>query len=210
LNEINKNIYNLENILPADISGWNGKSNIFCDLIRNIKPSIIVEVGTWKGQSAITMGECVKRLGINTEIYCIDTWLGALEFWTGPLSSSPERDLMLKNGYPSVYYQFISNVIHSNLQDIINPLPMTSLIGARYLKQNNKKADLIYIDASHCYEDVKSDIAAYYSLLSDSGKIFGDDYGDAWSGVVQAVDEFSKDNNLKLNIIDNFWIISKE
>ena len=53
MNIINNEIYNLENILPEDSHGWNGNNSIFESLIEECKPSIIIEVGTWKGQSAI-------------------------------------------------------------------------------------------------------------------------------------------------------------
>ncbi len=211
MNAISRDIYDFTDLLPPDFQGWNGLSPWFEYLINEVKPTTIIEVGTWKGQSAINMGNVVKKLGLETTLYCVDTWLGALEFWTGDESKTPERNLLLKNGYPSIYYQFLSNVIHSGLQDIIVPFPNTSLIGARYFKKIGQSADLIYIDASHEYEDILADIIAYFPILKVGGIMFGDDYISYWSGVVRAVNEFSQMNNLKLQITpsDNFWIIQK-
>lgn len=210
MNKINNNIYDNLSLLPIDIQGWNGLSKIFHVLIEETKPSLIIEVGTWKGQSAINMANFCKENNMNTKIWCVDTWLGALEFW-GEFKNSKERNLLLKNGYPQIYYQFISNVVLSGVKDYIVPFPTTSLIGARYFRENNIKSKLIYIDASHEYEDVKMDINEYYKLLDNGGIIFGDDY-ESWIGVKKSVNEFVETNNLKdrLTIYENnFWVIRK-
>ena len=208
MNHTNQNIYNDLELLPLDLQGWNGNSQVFGDIIAEIRPSTIVEVGTWKGQSAINMGKVIKELSLSSKIYCIDTWLGAVEFLT-TMKDTPERDLKLKNGYPQVYYQFLSNVIHNSLDDVIIPIPNTSITGAKYLKYYGIVPQLVYIDASHEKEDVLADIEAYFSLLDSGGMIFGDDYIN-WEGVRQAVDEFAAHKSVELQILENnFWVIKK-
>jgi hypothetical protein len=209
MNTIDKSIYNNLNLLPPDFSGWNGNKLIFKELIEKIRPTTIIEVGTWKGQSAITMGKSVKECGLNTTIHCVDTWLGAIEFWTSGKNTS-ERNLLTVNGYPQVYYQFISNIVHNNLQDIILPFPNTSENGYRYFKYNNIKAQMIYIDASHEEDDVYKDLNNYYELLENNGIMFGDDYQKDWPGVINSVNRFVQEKNTQLEIIDNnFWVIKK-
>jgi hypothetical protein len=208
------NLINLKDInyIPEyqlDLGGWNGNSNVFKQLIEFKKPQIIVEVGTWKGQSALNMANIIKNLNLQTKIYCIDTWLGAEEFWTW-MKDTSDRNLLLKNGYPQIYYQFLSNVFHTKNQDIITPIPNTSHIGSIILKHYNINPDLIYIDASHNYNDVLSDLNDYYELLNNNGIIFGDDFGDGWPGVKNAVNDFCINNNLGYEIFENnFWIIKK-
>ena len=209
MNLIDKSIYENLELLPEDSSGWNGKSQLFEKLIQDLRPKTIIEVGTWKGQSAITMGNSVKNLGLETKIYCVDTWLGAIEFW-GFLKETEERNLFLKNGYPQVYFQFLSNVVHHGLQDIILPFPNTSENGYRYLRDNGISPELVYIDASHEEDDVYRDITNYYNLLSIGGVIFGDDYI-SWEGVNKSVNRFSEENNLTFDVIENnFWLITKK
>lgn len=202
------NIYSNLDILPEDISGWNGNSKVFRSLIEEISPSVIVEVGSWKGQSAITMGEALRDLKLSAKIYCIDTWLGAIEFLT-TLKDTPERNLQLKNGYPQVYYQFLSNVVHRNLQDFIIPIPNTSTTGVKYLNYFNIHPQLIYIDASHEEEDVLFDVENYYALLEYGGIIFGDDYH-TWEGVRKAVNTFATSKDISFEVLENnFWVIRK-
>ncbi len=198
MNTLGANIYYNFTPLPKDVTGWNYSHVIFKQLIEQTNPKVIIEVGTWKGGSAIKMGNYLKQSNRQAKIYCVDTWLGALEFWTR-FKDSEERNLMLKNGYPQVYYQFLSNVVHNDLQDIIIPVPMPSTMGAAVLKDYGVTAELIYVDGSHEYEDVKADIKAYKELCT--GIIFGDDYG--WPSVKDAV----RDSGLNVNIVDeNYWI----
>jgi hypothetical protein len=209
MNKIDSSIYNGLNLYPMDLGGWNGNSEVFGRLVSEIKPTTIIEVGSWKGQSAINMGKAVQRLGLPTKIHCVDTWLGANEFWTR-LSNSTERDLILKNGYPQIYYQFLSNVVHNRLQNVILPFPNTSENGFRYFEYNNVMAEMIYIDASHEEDDVYKDITNYWNLLKTGGVMFGDDYINNWPGVVKSVNRFAEENNLIVNVLENnFWVINK-
>jgi SAM-dependent methyltransferase len=206
MNIIDNNIYKNCEYIPEDTSGWNGNNDIFAKLIELVLPKLIIEVGSWKGQSAINMARHIKNNYYETKIICVDTWLGSLEFWTN-LADTPERNLLLKNGYPQVYYQFINNVIHNNVQDIILPFPNTSYIAYQYFLSMNIMADLIYIDASHDEFSVYNDLTNYYQILNKDGIIFGDDYNN-WPGVKLAVDKFINENNLYLKIEDeNYWII---
>lgn len=120
------------------------------------------------------------------KIYCIDTWLGATEFWTNA-ADTEERDLRQRSGYPQVYFDFLSNVVQAGMQDIIIPIPNTSTIGAKILRHHGIIADLIYIDGSHDFEDVVQDIRSYAPLVRQGGILFGDDLN--WSGVSAAVSQ---------------------
>lgn len=196
--------------LPENLRGWHGNDPLFAELIEEVQPKLIIEVGSWLGQSAINMAQIVKRLQLDCKIICVDTWLGALEFIDK--AEGTDWDLMRKNGYPQVYYQFLSNVVHHGCQDIIIPFPQTSLIAARYFKAAGVSADLIYIDGSHDYDDVLNDLNAYWPLLNDKGIIFGDDFDrNCWPDVVEAVYTFSQlvDYDGAVEDNNNFWWIKR-
>jgi len=166
--------------LPYSMHGWNGESPVFAELIAELRPSTIVEVGTWMGMSACHMADLAPQ----AHIYCIDTWLGSLEFWVG-LRGTPDRDLMLRHGYPQCYYQFLSNIIHRGCAGRITPIPVPSNIGAQILASMGVKADLIYVDAGHAEDEVLRDIACCKPLLRAGGVMFGDDVL-YWPGVAAA------------------------
>ncbi len=190
-----------------DPSGWGSQSPAFRKLIgeRADRLGLIVEVGTWKGGSAIEMADALEGAGSEAKILCIDTWLGALEFWTD--LDDPERHggLALKNGYPSVYYQFLANVCHRGHQGRVVPFPQTSATAALWLRANGVRADLIYIDGSHEEEGVYADLCDYWDLVAPGGVLFGDDWG--WDGVRMAVQRFARENLLDIRHESDKWVL---
>ncbi len=72
--------------------------------------------------------------------------------------------------------------------------------------------DFVYIDSCHLYQCVKNDLKMYLAKLKPTGLMCGHDYIDIHGfGVIQAVDEFIKDNNFKLITLsqDNDWALQK-
>lgn len=207
---------------PLDLQGWFYEDAFFSQLVERVSPDLIIEVGTWKGKSASCFGHAVKRLGKPSGVLCVDTWLGAREFWTtgsepdgwwaGIANQDPEgfrreryQALELRFGYPSVYYRFLANVVHQGLQDVLTPFPQTSRLAARWLGARGVHAQLIYIDGSHEYVDVLEDLNAYAPLLATGGIIIGDDY---WlTDVRNAVNDFTICHGLKVEANSTAYII---
>ncbi len=226
------NIWSDLSILPLDTHGWNGKCKVFEDLICQHKPNLILELGTWKGQSCFSMLEAASKINLDTQIICVDTWLGSLEMLTlEPPSNTKsdtifveefikQRDTLRKNGYPGVYFQFLSNCVHLGYSNRVFPIPNTTSVGIKFLKSLDIHPDMIYVDASHDYEDSTRDIRDSWDLLSPGGVMFGDDYN-SWWGVEKSVDEFAENNNVKIEFFSllkgwnirfeqTYWIIRKK
>lgn len=192
---------------PIDLHGWGSDSPAFRQLLTELKPRLVVEVGTWKGGSAVQMADIVAELALPTEILCIDTWLGALEFWTDHADPERYQSLALKHGYPTVYYQFLANVVHRGHQSRIIPFPQTSQTGALWLRWFDLRAEMIYIDGSHEEEDVYADLIAYWEVLAPGGVIFGDDY--VWDSVRLAVERFAREQRAQAEFIADKWVFRK-
>ena len=61
--------------------------------------------------------------------------------------------------------------------------------------------DFIYIDTSHQYEHTKNELNLSLKKIKPGGIISGHDYNKThFKGVVDAVDEFSKENKLELHL----------
>ena len=196
-----------------DLQGCGSHDPIFAQVIQAIAPSLILEVGSWKGASAIHMAELLKTYhpspAQDFTIVCIDTWLGAIEHIDDSIEFGIGKHR--NYGYPNIYYQFLANVMYANHQDCIVPFPNTSIIAARFLRKYQIQADVIYIDASHEEEDVYMDLTSYWSLLRSGGVIFGDDWdaGSLGYGVICAVNRFVKEKQLNLQVQGNKWLIQK-
>lgn len=175
---------------PQCLQGWNSYANVFRDVIEAVQPRRIIEVGVWKGAASIHMAKIVRELGLRCEIICIDTWLGSPEHVLADHDGGRYKSLAFRNGYPQLFYTFLSNVVGQGVADYIVPLPMTSESAVVVLKKLDLRADIIHIDAAHQYEPALRDFRQYWRMLSERGVLIGDDYGHH-RGVTRAADEFA-------------------
>lgn len=199
---------------PQDNHGWGGFMDkefewVVSDLMRWHKLETVVEVGTWKGSSAIAMALALRNMGVGAHIVCVDTWLGSTEFLTWGIKD-PSRGLSLKRvyGYPTVYYQFLANVCHFGVSDMITPLPIDSGSASEVLLHYGVQADMVYVDASHEEEAVYRDLVGYDKILSKGGFICGDDHNSIWPGVVRAVKRFSEERSREVSVFPGgAWVM---
>lgn len=196
---------------PEDRRGWASSVPLFRMLFEHLKPRHVIEVGTWKGASAIHMAELAKEIGIpDFEICCVDTWLGSVEHWDDKDSQGQFDSLNLKNGFPTLYYTFLRNVVSSGHQDVIVPFPIASSAGARFFIRKGVQVDAVYLDAAHEYEEVATDIKLYWKVLRSGGILFGDDFSTFFDGVVRAVAEFAEAKDVTLLKSEHGkWVLQK-
>lgn len=198
-----EDIYAGFNPLPEDLQGWGGADPIFVDLIAEKKPKVIIEVGSWKGMSAVTMGEACRAQGLkDTAIICVDTWLGSEEHIL-----NCQSELKPDHGYPTLYRQFLSNVINRGLQEWIVPLPTTAASASVVFELLGVQADLIYIDANHQTAAALADMEAFWPRLAPGGVMFGHDI--SFASVMNAVTEFTTFRGLQISwsTRNDFWVI---
>ena len=179
-------IYRGINPACADGGFFAGEA-VFDRLIEVVRPSLIVEVGTWMGHSAIHMSKSSARFAPDTLTICVDTWLGSYEHY---FKDEYLSELALQHGRPTFYAKFLANVVFHGLTKQILPLSVSSSSGCEILQRLGITADLIYIDAGHGYDDVSNDLRNYRNLLSPTGVIFGDDY--FFKPLKRAVDEYAQ------------------
>lgn len=190
--------------LRVDLQGWIGMPWILEKYVEEKKPSLIIEVGSWKGLSASIFAKKIQELSLDCAVLCVDTWLGSVEH-----QNSEEIIEYMNAGFPEgLYYQFLFNMKQMNYDKIVLPFRQTGHNAAKFLLKNKILADMIFIDASHEEEDVTNDLIDYYRLLRDDGIIIGDDF--EWDSVRYAAEIFASDN--RLNLIDEkeFYIMENE
>ncbi len=138
-----------------------------------IKKIKILEIGSYAGFSTCSWCEVAKQLKIDFSITCVDSWEPYF------LDSNLEHDQSV--------YSVMNEALQSNLayELFVYNLTKKGFIDKVIIKKSDSKAllkrlpeksfDLIFIDGSHLYDDVISDI--YYSkkLVKPLGIICGDD-----------------------------------
>jgi predicted O-methyltransferase YrrM len=182
----------LKEVLPFNPKGMYINQIPIEQLIKKKKPKIVVELGCWLGQSTRHIASLLPEDG---KVYAVDHWLGSEEH---------QHSLELS----TLYEQFLSNVIHTNLTDKIIPFRMTTLQAADEFYRMNLKPDLVYIDAAHDEESVYADLTAYFPLVEGHGVLCGDDWNWGDGSVKKAVIKFARENRLKIELHNDwFWIL---
>jgi hypothetical protein len=179
-----------ENVHPIDMQGWNSGHEYLADCIRSLRPEVTVEVGVWKGGSAITLAKALRDSGVEGAVVAVDTWLGSWEHW---LRDERFPDMRFEFGYPKLYHTFVANVINAGVQDYIVPLPLDSTNAYNLLSQKKIVPTVVHIDGGHDFDAVTIDLDHWWNMLPSGGVIIGDDYdpkGVVWPSVRDAIDAF--------------------
>ena len=174
----------------TDTQGWNSQHKFLKDTIVQTRPSLIVEIGVWKGGSTLHMAKAVQAAELDATIIAVDTWLGSWEHWE---NRQWFDDLLVQNGYPSLFYTFLTNVVEAKATDIVVPLPLDSANASILLQHKKVQADMIHIDGGHDYDAVLTDLRRWWPILAPGGTFVIDDFdpaGKVWPSVKAAVEDF--------------------
>lgn len=187
----------LEKILPFDDHGWYFNGQWIQLLFKNNNIKTAIEVGSWLGKSTRHIASLLPAHG---RLYAVDTWKGSL---CQQIDNDPFH---CAHKVPTLYEQFLSNVIHANLTNKIIPIQMPSLKASKELSSLIQQIDFIYIDAEHDTESVFKDMEAWYPYISGKrGILCGDDW--SWESVRIAVRNFAQIYNVTIYTGENFWFI---
>jgi predicted O-methyltransferase YrrM len=206
----NKNLF-VENNFPWSLS--QNRINQIVEPYLKKDFVAIAEIGTHIGTTATRFANCIKN-NKDSYVMCIDTWLADVADY---IIRKDGMKYNLKEGNDHILFDlFLQNIQNNNLESTIIPFRLPSIQAGQILYYYGIKFDIIYIDASHEYLNVKYDLELYFELLANGGTIFGDDYN--IDGVKRAVDEFVANKNLKLvlqqgifldNVQQIFWNIKE-
>lgn len=163
------------------VDGWfyDGDFQFYKFAINHLRENIkhVVEVGSYKGRSSSFMAVELSKLDRKVIFDCVDTWQGSEEH--------QDIQTIIDN---KLFEEFQKNM--EPVKDFYNTKRMTSLDAAKLYEDNS--LDMVFIDASHDYENVKQDILAWEPKVKMGGIISGHDYQPCWSGVIKAVNEIIK------------------
>lgn len=189
-----------------NISQLNGLINLI-EHIFDINPNshYWVEVGSLYGESSSII------LGFNKvkQLHCIDSWTFCPDYnASNSIIKSTNKSADFSSA-KTIFYKRLKNHIESRR---CLPIQSDSLSASKLYRNNS--IDVIYIDADHSYESVKSDLEAWFTKIKSGGFICGHDYkadGDVWPGVTKAVDEFVQQYSLQppIRFDDSSFLLRK-
>lgn len=182
-------------LLPFDGHGWYVNSKQVEQLIHERSVRTVIEVGSWLGLSTRHIARLLPEGG---KVYAVDHWLGSSEHKTTP---------EFARYIPTLYEQFLSNVVHTRLTNKIVPVRMESLDAAKAL--SDVQVDMIYLDSGHETENVYNDLVAWFPYVMNKKGVFcGDDW--CWPSVRAAVEQFAQAFNLEIQVSNNFWVLQEK
>jgi hypothetical protein len=152
-----------------DIPGWMHPADleVMAELARKVPDDgLIVEVGSWMGQSTQTWCQNTRA-----EVIAIDKWE-----WMPKEYGGPHKELVDLNGDPFEQFKRFTAHLH-NLT--IMKRPSSGGAWTRPL------ADLVFIDAMHQNPWVHDDIIYWETKVKPGGVICGDDYSPVFPAIVE-------------------------
>jgi SAM-dependent methyltransferase len=175
---------------PLDLQGWRSVHPYLEEAVTQFRPGVVVEIGTWKGASALYLARTMAEHGVEGTVIAVDTWLGAVDHWA---DEGLFAELATEHGFPSLYRTFLANVLREGQAGRVLPLPLDSVNAAELLRLRGVTADVIHLDAGHEEASVAADLRAWWPVLRPGGLLIADDYdslGGRFPGVQRAVDAF--------------------
>lgn len=141
--------------LPLDSSAWSGHYFFAYDLVRNVKPKVIVELGTHKGNSLFSMAQAIKDGKLKIELHGVDTWEG-----------DPQAGYYAED----IYNEFLK--ISKQYYKDVNIISHKMFFDDAVKKFKDNSIDILHIDGLHTYEAVKHDFETWLpKVKKDTGII---------------------------------------
>src|SRR3954447_7722173 len=134
-------------------SAWWGHVPFAHWLVHELKPRLLVELGTQHGISFSAFCNAVKRDRLATRCYAVDTWKG--DEHAGFYDESVFDNI---NAFVQQNYSSFATLIRNSFDSTVGLFEDGSI-------------DLLHIDGSHSYEAVKADFEGWLPKLSDRGVV---------------------------------------
>lgn len=116
-----------------------------------LRPKILVELGTHNGFSFFAFCEAAERLGLDTELFAVDTWAG--DFQAGFYDQSVFAEVEAANvSYPN------AKLCRGYFQDFVGQFEDGTI-------------ELLHIDGRHTYDDVKEDFESWLPKVAQGGVV---------------------------------------
>jgi methyltransferase family protein len=140
-------------------SAWVGHVPLAAWVIREVAPSIFVELGTHTGNSYFSFCQSVVEAGLSTKCYAVDTWHGDEQ-----AGLYDEKVFIEVKAYNEQRYAAFSQLLRMTFDDALGRFADESI-------------GLLHIDGLHTYEAVRHDFETWLPKLVPGGVVMFHDTG---------------------------------
>jgi cephalosporin hydroxylase len=176
-------------------SCWFDFQDIYDEAVQTASAgSVLVEVGSFWGQSAVYLAEAAKIADKDLRVYAVDSW-----------SMNPNTDPWLfdktskTNVEPGVHAEHHDSLFETMAHFVdrtgLSPDPLRIMrmdsLEAADLFTGRSPLHFVFLDGNHSYEYLTRELMEWEPLISVAGgMIAGHDYHPGFPGVKKAVDEY--------------------
>lgn len=162
---------------PGGIQGWFDFEDVYHEAVeRTPREGAMVEVGCWKGKSLCHLLELAKKADKGIDIFGVDHFKGSID----------QPELVAEAQAKDIRAECFKNVKAMNYPGGCAIVTMPSVEAAKEFK--DRSLDFVFLDASHDYQSVCSDIKAWLPKVKTGGILSGHDYDETTDpGVPRAV-----------------------
>ena len=145
---------------------------VWDSLIPQIKPSKILEIGSYEGASTCYLIDKITSER-NIELHCIDTWEGGEEHKKG---GNAEVDMSKVESRFQRNTKLAIDKAENSVQLTVHKESSDTALSKLISQGRKRYFDFIYVDGSHQASDVLCDAVLSFKLLKINGVIAFDDY----------------------------------
>lgn len=168
----------------ANIAGWMTYKELKWLAKQAQKHSKIVEIGCYLGRTTRALGDNTKGV-----VYAVDDFVGP-------------RDMNL----PIYLRENLFETFLYAVVDLVNDKKVIPVISDHSEVKLDFSPDMVFIDGSHTYQDIKRDIEMWLPRITKGGLICGHDFTNM-ADVKYAVEETVKDFKVARNT--SIWYATK-
>lgn len=153
------------------VDWFSGHIPLFNVLLDQIKPSRILEIGSFEGRSSCYF---VEKLAPVTggELHCVDTWQGGIEHQIGSPAAADMESVESRFDHNISYQKAQHHAVSVHKHKMRSVEALAGLLASK----GGSYFDVVYIDGSHQAPDVLTDAVLAYYLVRKGGLLAFDDY----------------------------------
>jgi predicted O-methyltransferase YrrM len=189
--------------------------NIYLERILHHKPKNFLEIGVFCGVTARNTCDFLNEINENNFTYVgVDLFGKDKSISIDEIEPKFLLNQKFSNPLKNIYYNLILRENLNSIKSVKKLLRkyesnVTLIAGDTNFvlkKIDLKNIDFVFLDGGHSYQTVYNDLTNLYEHMKDKQKvILCDDYGKESyiPEVEKAINDFTKQKNLKLNLIEN-------
>lgn len=199
-------------------STWFNFQDIYDEAVETAPHgSILVEVGSFWGQSAVYLAEAAKLADKDLRVYCVDLWD------MRPENNPPLFDQSLGGSESVVHAQHHQSLFETFAHFVdetrLSPNPLRILrMGALEAipaiegisNTEGREIHFVFLDDDHEYDHVLRELDRWNPLIQPRGIIAGHDFTEEFDGVRRAVQEHCSHRRYPVSVQGTSWIVRYE